>query len=176
MIHFRSHKCTFLCRHQDFLGLSVVACQAGGPGQAKSDRSHNSRSGLTLIESLLSIAVVTMLMSPIFVINNQIIRGVNRYAQTIDRTLQAKTFLIKAAFAVGASATEHPTQFEKKIDNPKTFMRYEQKKIDKKSTLGEFTDLSMHQVSLRWQDHNGVPRTDTLISFVFQPVLKKDKQ
>jgi hypothetical protein len=132
--------------------------------------------GFTLTETLVSIAITTLVMTPLFVLNTAIMRSVVRSSHAIERTLLGKNFLIEAAFAVGQNAVEKKI-LEKKVNNPKTFLRYERKKIDKKSSLFTFADLYMHQVTMRWQDLFGAPRVDMLVSFVFQPTQKKkDKQ
>ena len=127
-------------------------------------KNHNTPA-FTLVETMLALAVMAMILTPLFVSQSGIFRGVGRGANKIDRMLQAKGFL-----ADSRRQAKDATTFvlEKKVIKPRTTLKYELKEVAGDSPLKKIANVHREVVSMEWLEGNK-KYTDTLISFVYKP-------
>ncbi len=130
-----------------------------------------NKAGFTLIEVLLSLAIIALVLTPIFVVQGTVLSRVGRYARMIDRFMQSQLFFVNSSIAVSAEAKS--TTLEKKIDVPLTFLSYEFQKLPDSSPLKNFKDVYQEKVTIRYED-DGRKYLDSLVSFRYRPEEKKE--
>jgi len=138
-------------------------------------RFKNHDHGFTLIEVMISLAVAALVLTPIFMLYNVIVRNVNRDSHKFNAVLSAKQVLNEAAQKQQPDTRQ--LNFEKKFEDFGFIAKYELQKIkDKKSSLGEIEDVYKEMVTVEWTDINNQKRAEQLVTFVYKPELKEQKK
>lgn len=132
-----------------------------------------NKNGFTLIETLLALAIMAMMLLPIYLLQGSAVRNTYRYARQVERIMQAKLFLIDTAITNIKESKN--LSFDKKIKDPATDLKFEQKKIGENSVLKKFNNLMMQQVNISWTE-NRVRKSDALVTFVFRPETQKKEE
>lgn len=130
-----------------------------------------SKPGFTLIEVLLSLAIIGMVLTPIFLIQQLVLRRSSSSAHLFSRLIQAKDFLVDQQFeniqeAQGATA-------EKKITNPPTTLIFSSKKLPENSSLKKFKHIMVDSVTMQWIEERNRKRQEKLVTFSFKPEESK---
>lgn len=125
-----------------------------------------------MIEALLSVALLVLLATPIFVAQSAIFFRIMHVVGALQRTYMAQNFLNDAR---GAAKDAQQFSLEKKIEEPLTQVKYQASLVEKKSTFGSVQGLVHEQVSCTWQEL-GIKRTDTIVSFLFKPPKPEKKE
>jgi len=128
-----------------------------------------SSKGFTLIETILAIAVMGLVLSPLFITQGTLVQSVARMSRRLGRIFYAKNFMLTARRSTQSDSGQRTV--EKKIEDPETTLVYQTKKIGSNSTL-ESHDLFLETVALRWQE-DAQPRDDMLLTMLFKPQHKK---
>jgi len=131
-----------------------------------------NKNGFTLVEVLVSLAIVALVLTPIYVTQGTVLQRVGHYARVLDRFMFADLFFVDSAIALGKDAKQ--MTLEKKIDTPLTFLTYEFKPMPDASPLKKFKDLYLEKVTIRY-DEAGRKYRDELVSFHYRPE-KKSKE
>lgn len=119
----------------------------------------------TLLEVLIAIAIIGIVLTPLFVSQSTLFKHVITRSLQIDRLMQVKAFLAEARRA----KPEHSEQFvfEKKVTKPATQLKYEFKALPAESPFSKIAQLYQEQVTASWQER-GAQQTESFINFVYQ--------
>ena len=136
---------------------------------AKAGRS-GSANGFTLIEVLLAMAIIGLVLTPIFAIQLAVLRSNARASSTLSRIFLGKQFLVENEFQL--KPDEQEKRIEKKIDKPATTLTYELKRVPENSALKKFKNILIESVTMQWVDRQGKKRQERLVTFAFKPEVK----
>lgn len=129
-----------------------------------------NKSGFTLIEVLLAMAIIGLVLTPIFAIQMAVLRGNSRAKDILERIFLGKQFLIDNSFQLTSS--EQEKRVEKKVDKPATTLLYELRKIPENSPLKKFKNVLIESVLMEWVDARGKKRQERLVTFIYKPEIK----
>lgn len=129
-----------------------------------------NKSGFTLIEVLLAMAIIGLVLTPIFSIQLSVLRSNSKASQTLARIFLGKQFLVENEFSL--KADEQEKRIEKKIDRPPTTLIYQLGKIPENSALKKFKNVLLETVTMQWVDRQGKKRQEKLVTFVHKPETK----
>lgn len=127
-------------------------------------------SGFTLIEVLLAMAIIGLVLTPIFSIQLGVLRSNSRASQSLARIFLGKQFLVENEFQLKPEDQEK--RIEKKIERPATTLFYELRKIPDNSALKKFKNILIESVLMQWVDREGKKRQERLVTFIFKPESK----
>ena len=128
--------------------------------------SRNNQLGFTLIEVLLSLAIIGMVLTPIFLIQSLVLRRTSAGARQFTRLIAAKDFLVDQQFE-NIQETNTATA-EQKITNPPTTLLFTSKKLPENSALKKFKHIMVDTVTMQWTEQNK-KRQENLVTFMFKP-------
>lgn len=128
----------------------------------------NKLSGFTLIEVLLALAIIGIVLTPIFLIQQVVLRRSSSDARFFSRIIYAKDFLVDQQFENMQEAQEIGAT-EKKITNPPTTLIFSSKKIPENSALSKFKNVMLDSVTMQWTDERNKKRQEKLVTFSFRP-------
>lgn len=126
----------------------------------------------TLIEAMISIAVIGIVLTPLFVTQGTVMSNVAQYANRLQRTFGAELFMLKSRDDAG---NERQFTIEKKTQAPTARMKYQMASIKKESALKNFDDMLAEQVTVEW-DEGVNKRSDTLVNFIYKPKPVSEKK
>lgn len=126
-----------------------------------------NNTGFTIIEVLLALAIVAMVLTPIFILQAGAAQTVSRRSKAYDRFVAAYSFLVSSAFV-----PEPKEQATKQITNLRVELNYESKKITANSTLKDIPQLQMNTVSMQWQERNR-KKEDKIVAITFKQEEKE---
>ena len=136
--------------------------------------SSSSRSGFSLMEVLAAIAIFSIIMSPLFILQGTVYTRLVRSAQRLQRTWFAQAFLERAHEKLKADTTTFTADEEQPF--PHTQLHYELSHVSSDSPFASLKDLYVESVSARWRTQ-GEEEKSHLVTFVFKPQpLKKEKK
>lgn len=119
--------------------------------------------GFTLIETLMTVAIMGMLLAPLMISEGSIISYVSTMSQEYARMLAAKSFLVGSRL----SSSDDKKVAPKSDEDLKATLTYSLEKLSG-DWEKKFKGLKREKVTIEWQD--GINRrTDTMISFIFKP-------
>src|SRR5262249_35030348 len=122
-----------------------------------------NNSGFTLVEVLLAMAIIGLVLTPIFAIQLGVMRANARASQALSRIFLAKQFLVESEFQLKPEDQEK--RIEKKIEKPAMTLIYELKRIPENSALKKFKNILIQSVLMQWVDRQGKKRQERLVSF-----------
>jgi prepilin-type N-terminal cleavage/methylation domain-containing protein len=122
------------------------------------------KSGFTLIEVLLALAIIGLVLTPIFVNQSLISRTASRASRLLTRLFTAKRILVENEFALAPDAQEMKS--EKKMGAPPTVFTYELRRIPENSSLKKFKNVWIETVS--WPDERGKKRKQQLVTLLYK--------
>ena len=127
---------------------------------------HFKNNGFTLIEALISLTVMGVVLTPIFMAQSSIFQMVIRRTQAIDRIIYAQSFIIEVRRAIPKDAQQFVQ--EKKINKPATQLKYEIKQVSTESAFKDVPNLYKEQVTIDWQQGRN-KQSDMLVQYIFMP-------
>ena len=130
---------------------------------------NHKQVGMTFIEVVLAVFIIGSLLSSLLLLQSNVVKNVSLFTARSNRTFMIKDTLVQAE--IDREMQKEPAK-EQKIDDPKTTITYEQKKISKDSSLKKFEDIVIETVSAEW-DEWGSKRKETMIKFLYKPEKKK---
>jgi len=128
-----------------------------------------NKNGFTLIETLLALSIMAMILTPVFISQNNIMVSLGMFRDRFRRINMAKNFLVHA----------HRNNLENKatpsdmIDDPPTKFVYTREQASG-SISKQFKDIYKETVRVEWPENN-VTRQDSLVSFVYKPEKKAER-
>lgn len=127
-----------------------------------------NNNGFTLIETLLTVAIMGMLLTPLFISQGTILFSVRTLSDEYARISAAKNFLIASRL----SSSEDKKVAPKSDEELKATLKYSLEKLSG-DLEKKFNGLKREKVVIEWQD--GINRRqEALVSFVFKP--EKEEQ
>ena len=121
-------------------------------------------SGFTLIEVLLALAIIGLILTPIFVSQTSIFGASSRTARVFSQLIAAKKYLLDTRLSLEPDAQEFKS--EKKIDAARTTLTYQLRKIPETSALKNFKNVLIESVT--WPDAAKKPQR--LVTFLYREV------
>lgn len=131
-------------------------------------RSKNN-SGFTLIEAMLSVAIMAILATPLFVTQGSVLQAVASYSSHLQRIFYAQSFWYEAR---NKAADARKFTLAKKFDNPAMNVKYEVAAIGKKSYLKKNENVVVERLTIEW-DQMGQKKRDVMISYLYKPASAK---
>ena len=110
-----------------------------------------NKSGFTLIETMLAIALIAMVMTPLMITQGTIVQAIARISMRLQRIFFAQNFFIDAR---ADADDESKFSLDKKIDSPSTKLAFERKLIDSKSSLAKVEHLVVDRIQATWEDES----------------------
>ena len=128
-----------------------------------------NKSGFTLVETVIAVAIMALTVTPMFVLETNVFNAVVRWGEQFNRLLFAKAYIYTAVEKESPGSTDYSV--EKKEDNPLSMVRYTRKPVSKKSALASIKNLY-------WQESvaSGLASASPqarIVSFVFKPPVHK---
>lgn len=125
----------------------------------------NNNDAFSLIEALLAIAIVGIVLTPLFILQGTLLRSISRLSFQIHRIYEGETFLLEMQL-------HEEQKKEKKIDDPETTILYERLPF-RKAEKDMFRDMYLERVTMNWfEDRN--KRTDAIAMLLFEPEQKNE--
>ncbi len=124
-----------------------------------------NKQGFSLIESMLAVAIMGLVLTPMFVLENNVFNGVFRMAEQFHRMIFAQNFLYVAQRQEPIESTKY--SLERKEDKPLSMLRYTLSPVDKRSSLSPMKRLYKQQV-----EASGLEKTSpkaSAVHFIFKP-------
>jgi prepilin-type N-terminal cleavage/methylation domain-containing protein len=135
-------------------------------------RFKNHKRGFTLVEVMLSMMIMGLALSPIFILFSMIMQRVNRSSRAYDAVLLCKNFLQEAHQKQEPEAQSFSLE-KKEIDFDVTLTYSLDKGVDQKSVFGSLQGLHRETVTATWLE-TGEKKEEQLVSFVYKkPEQKK---
>ncbi len=104
----------------------------------------NNKKGFSLIEGMIAIAIVGMILAPMFLLETNVFNAVARIAERFHRILLSKQFLFTAYKEQPPEAKEF--KLEGKEETPLSMMRYSFAPVNKKSSLAKLQGMFQQEV------------------------------
>ncbi len=125
-----------------------------------------NRPGFSLIEVLITIAMIAIILTPLFILQGSVLQSVAYVSKRIQRIFFAKQFLYEARKQMPEDA--HQYNLEKKIEDPETQLKYELGPVDKKSSLHELKGMHIEKVMMKWQEERR-QSSEIIVNLVYKP-------
>ncbi len=103
-----------------------------------------NENGFSLIEAMIAIAIIGMILSPMFILETNVFNAVARIAEKFHRILLSKQFMFTVHQKQSPEAKEF--KLEKKEEKPTSMMRYSFAVVDKKSSLAKLPGMYRQEV------------------------------
>jgi prepilin-type N-terminal cleavage/methylation domain-containing protein len=134
-------------------------------------KNHNN-SGFTLIETVLAMAIASLVFTPMIIILSTVIQRVDRYATEFNYLLLGKNLLYEARQKQDPDAQTFSLD-KPAIDFGPALSYALEKGVDQKSSLASVQGLHRELVKISWTDQER-KKHEQLITFVYkQPEQKK---
>jgi prepilin-type N-terminal cleavage/methylation domain-containing protein len=130
-----------------------------------------NRSGFTLIETLLAIAVASIILIPLYNVLATVVRSVTVTDRALDRLMQAELFLQETTRGLASDVREFLV--EKIIDYPAMKLRYELKPAPAHLHCDEA--VCEARVLIVWQE-GMQKREEKIVTFLYRPIQEKEKK
>ena len=130
------------------------------------------KSGFMLTEVLITLVIVSMLTTPMFLFIRNALFSSARYRDQKDMLLVMKNFTIEKAYKAGQDKKQRKVE-EKKIKNPEGILKYTRNQVKR---VGAFKNFSKEQIkNLCIQTVEGTfgleKQKGRLVSFLYKPEL-----
>jgi len=129
-----------------------------------------NHSAFTLIETMFSIAITAIVLTPLFILQGTVLQQISRASLKIERVFLAQQFMHEAKRAMPLDTREFT--LEKKIDNPTTLLKYEIRPISPQSSLAQINNLYIEYVTISWKDGTE-QKQNKIVNFVYKSKYKK---
>jgi type II secretion system protein I len=129
------------------------------------------RSGFTLIEVLLAMAIIGLVLTPVFTGQSAISASVARARRAFGAILAAKNFLIDTEFNLAPDARTFATS--KKSDEG-TILKYELKPLPDSSSLKKFKNVLIQSVTIQSPKARS-KKQERVVTFIYKPEKSSEK-
>lgn len=127
--------------------------------------NFKNKSGFTLIEVLLALALVGLTIMPILNLQSIFFSAIDRASRNIQAAFQAKEFLIRSLFELDAVSKDQ--------EDPLFQANYQKVKIPAISVLQNIDNLTKNQVTVSWQGVRGAREKELVCFWVEKPEVEK---
>lgn len=122
--------------------------------------------GFTLIEVLISVAIMGFLFTSIYMAQGAAMRGIGLFAQKLRRVLAAQEMLVEMQY-------QDEAQKSKSLKEARIVVNLQYSEGPAKmGALKDFNDMVMRKVTIEWQEDRA-KRTDQILTFAFKPKKKE---
>lgn len=127
--------------------------------------SKNRRSGFTLIEVLFAVAMVGVILIPIYALQGQIMSRIIKTAGAVQRIMTGFSFFLEGNIAL----ERKEKTIEKRDEASGMYMHFTQEAVKEKSQIGKaFDRMFERKAAMQWTV-GGKKQTQDLIAFHFEP-------
>jgi type II secretory pathway pseudopilin PulG len=127
---------------------------------------NHDRSGFILTEVLITVAIVGMVMIPLFGLQGSLMTKVRRSAESLAHVLYITTITRHARNEQPILAQAFTT--EQKIGDLGVQIKYQLEKPVPESSLAPLENIYVEKITLQWNEF-GKPRTEQFAHVVFRP-------
>lgn len=127
--------------------------------------------GFSLLEAMLAVAIMGMVLAPLFLLEGTVFDGVTKITEQFRRYLFAHNFLYQVVREQSPKVRDYT--LEQKKETPATTLQYRLKKV----TDGAFKNqknLYRQEVLISSQDSK-TPK-DSLVTYLFKPTEMKNEK
>ena len=124
-----------------------------------------NRSGFTLIEVLIAVAIIGVAIMPIYNIQTTLLARVSKYTGAFVRTLYAKSFLNESQLSLQAGKE---LEKEKKVPGPSMKLIFERGAVPSGSSVKKFKNIVLDRVTVEWQEGKA-KRKEQFVTFTYKP-------
>jgi prepilin-type N-terminal cleavage/methylation domain-containing protein len=128
-------------------------------------RFRNNNHGFTLIEAMIAVAIMGIILAPMFLLETNVFNAMARTAEQFHRLIFAKNFLYTAQQQEPLESTAYT--LEKKEDRPLSMVRYQLQPIQQQSSLSSIKRLYRQEVVASGVQ-KGSPE-GRIVHFIFKP-------
>ncbi len=125
----------------------------------------NNHRGFTLIEAMIAVAIMGMVLTPMFLLETNVFNAVARMGEQFERFLFANHFLYIAQRQEPLETTDY--SLEKREERPASMVRYSLKPIAAQSSLAKVKRLYKQELTAVGIELKS-PRA-TIVRFVYKP-------
>jgi len=129
---------------------------------------NRSSSGFMLMEVMVTIAIVGLVLAPVFMLQSSAMRGLQRLSREIRLLFSAKNVLVDSFQKVSFAKDEEETE-TKRISNPPATLTYKRAKVGKNSAFKDMKNLYSSDVRIR----SSRAERESIIGFVYKPEKEK---
>ena len=131
--------------------------------------SKNSTAGFTLIEVLFSIAIIGLVLTPLFITQSNFLQWVARQSDQLHRAYAGEQFMLNSYIQFEQDNSKRTAT--KKIDNPPTTFNY--RIVDASPAVKKLLrNIYTQEVAIEWEQDR-TKFKDKLVTFLFLPEMKK---
>jgi prepilin-type N-terminal cleavage/methylation domain-containing protein len=124
--------------------------------------------GFTMMESIFAVAIIAVVLTPIFILQGNTLRNVATIANYMQRLFFAADFLQQARQTQAPIVRQF--MLEKKENNPQTILKYELSSTQNPA-LKDIPGILQEKVTITWQEDRH-RRSDALVSYVYKPKIE----
>jgi prepilin-type N-terminal cleavage/methylation domain-containing protein len=130
------------------------------------------RSGMTLIEVMFALAIIAIVLTPIFVTQGSSLRQIVEKTNTLKRLFKAQELLCQADMAIAEGKTVPESQ---NSNNPRMQTTYKETDPVQGSGLAAYPNVKLRTLRWRW-GFGGSNSLDTLVSVVYREPQQEKKE
>jgi hypothetical protein len=132
--------------------------------------NNHNQSGFLIPEVLVTIAIVGLVMTPIFILQSNALRGLYKISAQTQMLFPLQSELQEQAEKSFDRQEEEVTE-QKTVANPAGRMSYKMRVIAPSSELKDISDLYYHEAQMVLPNNE----RESMVLFVYRPEQKKKK-
>lgn len=133
----------------------------------------NNRDGFTLIEIMMTVAMIGIVIVPLFSVQYNILKIISQASDQLSRIFLIETIFNEAEYR-GKQVAESGIAGNKKVEEPLTEINYAVQKPNEKSAFIKFNDVYVVRATASWS-RAGIGSQETMMSFAYMPVEQEKK-
>lgn len=133
-----------------------------------------NRSGFTLIETLLALALFAMSILPILMLQTRMLTAIANYSGRMHRVMLMHNFMLNARREFIQKTDAQQFTLEKKVDFPETILRYKVVPASQTAAFKQIHGLYTERVEAEWREDQRVQQ-ETIVGLLFQEPLPQAK-
>ena len=130
------------------------------------------RSGMTLIEVMFALAIIAIVLTPIFVTQGSSLQQVAEKTNSFQRLFKAQELLCQADMTIAEGKTVAENQ---NSNSPRMQATYKESDPVQGSALAAYPNVKLRTLRWRWE-FNSTNFQDALISVVYREPQKEKKE
>lgn len=124
--------------------------------------SLKNSQGFTVVEVLLTLAIIGMVLTPIYILQGGSTRAVAQAGRLYDRVVAGYSMLMETVFI-----PEAKKDATKKISEPEAVLTLSTKTVSEQSSLKNIPALELHHIVIDWSDRRK-KKQDRIVAFTFK--------
>jgi prepilin-type N-terminal cleavage/methylation domain-containing protein len=135
-------------------------------------KNHNKSFGFSFIEIVIAIAIIGILLTALFNLQNTVFNSASREHSRMMRIFNIKNLFFNNEIN---QKIVKEKQIKQNIEDPQTLLTYQALKPSDKSALKRFNGISILKATGTWQLFNN-DFDEIMVSLLFTPDKKKEGQ